>query len=231
MGQEQKDRVRCKVQSGFLLLLLLLCFLSFLNLFVGSVHISAGELTGALLRREGSEASQILWALRMPRLLAAVFLGGGLAVSGFLLQTFFANPIAGPYVLGISSGAKLMVAFVMVFSLSRGTAPGSVTLVSAAFLGAMLSISFILAVAGRVRNMSLLVICGVMIGYLCSAASALPAYLLTGVFHCIVLWAQGHAAWSSGMSVTLRELCASLLWSLPMTWLFLRVFRRVHADD
>lgn len=171
MGQEQKDRVRCKVQSGFLLLLLLLCFLSFLNLFVGSVHISAGELTGALLRREGSEASQVLWALRMPRLLAAVFLGGGLAVSGFLLQTFFANPIAGPYVLGISSGAKLMVAFVMVFSLSRGTAPGSVTLVSAAFLGAMLSISFILAVAGRVRNMSLLVICGVMIGYLCSAAT------------------------------------------------------------
>ena len=68
-------------------------------------------------------------------------------------------------------------------------------------------------------------------GYLCSAASALPAYLLTGVFHCIVLWAQGHAAWSAGMSVTLRELCASLLWSLPMTWLFLRVFRRVHADD
>ena len=68
-------------------------------------------------------------------------------------------------------------------------------------------------------------------GYLCSAAATLPAYLLTGVFHCIVLWAQGHAAWSAGMSVTLRELCASLLWSLPMTWLFLRVFRRVHADD
>ena len=68
-------------------------------------------------------------------------------------------------------------------------------------------------------------------GYLCSAAASLPTYLLTGVFHCIVLWAQGHAAWSAGMSVTLRELCASLLWSLPMTWLFLRVFRRVHADD
>ena len=68
-------------------------------------------------------------------------------------------------------------------------------------------------------------------GYLCSAAAALPAYLLTGIFHCIVLWAQGHPAWGAAMSVTLRELCASLLWSLPMTWLFLRVFRRVHADD
>ena len=68
-------------------------------------------------------------------------------------------------------------------------------------------------------------------GYLCSAAAALPAYLLTGVFHCIVLWATGHAAWSAGMSVALRELCVSLLWSLPMTWLFRKVFFRVHIDD
>lgn len=68
-------------------------------------------------------------------------------------------------------------------------------------------------------------------GYLCSAASALPAYLLTGLFHCVVLWATGHAAWSAGLWVTARELCVSLLWSLPMTWLFRRVHRRVHADD
>ena len=68
-------------------------------------------------------------------------------------------------------------------------------------------------------------------GYLCSAAAALPAYLLTGIFHCIVLWAQGHPAWGAAMSVTLRELCASLLWSLPMTWLFRKVFLRVHIDD
>lgn len=67
--------------------------------------------------------------------------------------------------------------------------------------------------------------------YLCSAAAALPAYLLTGIFHCIVLWAQGHPAWGAAMSVTLRELCVSLLWSLPMTWLFRRVYLRVHVDD
>lgn len=68
-------------------------------------------------------------------------------------------------------------------------------------------------------------------GYLCSAAAALPAYLLTGIFHCIVLWAQGHPAWGAAMSVTLRELCVSLLWSLPMTWLFRRVYLRVHVDN
>lgn len=68
-------------------------------------------------------------------------------------------------------------------------------------------------------------------GYLCSAAASLPAYLLTGVFHCIVLWATGHAAWTAGLSVTLRELCVSLPWCLPMAWLFRKVYRRVHIDD
>lgn len=68
-------------------------------------------------------------------------------------------------------------------------------------------------------------------GYLCSAATALPAYLLTGLFHCFVLWATGHAAWIAGVSVTLRELSVSLLWSLPMTFLFQKVYRRVHMDD
>ncbi len=68
-------------------------------------------------------------------------------------------------------------------------------------------------------------------GYLCSAAAALPAYLLTGSFHCVVLWAGNHAAWRAGMSISLRELCVSLLWCLPMTWLFRKVYRRVHADD
>ena len=58
-----------------------------------------------------------------------------------------------------------------------------------------------------------------------------PAYLLTGVFHYIVLWATGHAAWTAGLSVTLRELCVSLPWSLPMAWLFRKVYRRVHIDD
>ena len=64
-----------------------------------------------------STAFHILWDIRLPRLFAAALLGGALSVSGFLLQTFFANPIAGPFVLGISSGAKLVVAFVMILFL------------------------------------------------------------------------------------------------------------------
>ena len=111
----------------------------------------------------------IVWRLRAPRMLAAAILGGGLSLSGFLLQTFFANPIAGPFVLGISSGAKLAVSLTMIFLLSRGLASTSAALIAAAFVGAMLSMGFILLVSRRVRRMSLLVVCGVMIGYICSA--------------------------------------------------------------
>ena len=102
-------------------------------------------------------------------MLAAAILGGGLSLSGFLLQTFFANPIAGPFVLGISSGAKLAVSLTMIFLLSRGLVSTSAALIGAAFLGAMLSMGFILLISRRVRRMSLLVVCGVMIGYICSA--------------------------------------------------------------
>ena len=90
------------------------------NICAGSVSISLEEITKSLLGQEiGDTAANILWKIRLPRALAAVILGGALALSGYLLQTFFHNPIAGPFVLGISSGAKLTVALVMVFSLGN----------------------------------------------------------------------------------------------------------------
>ena len=159
---------------GFLLLCVLLGALLAVNLVTGSTRIPLRELLPALTRAPGQEtASGILWGIRMPRLLAAAVLGGALAVSGFLLQTFFGNPIAGPYVLGISSGAKLTVALAMILCLSRGIAIHSVTLILAAFVGSMLSMSFILLASRRLRSMALLIVCGVMIGYICSAVTEL----------------------------------------------------------
>lgn len=113
----------------------------------------------------------IVWGLRAPRILAAAILGGGLSLSGFLLQTFFANPIAGPFVLGVSSGAKLAVSLMMIFLLNRGLASSSAALIGAAFAGAMLSMGFILLISRKVRQMSMLVVCGVMISYICSAVT------------------------------------------------------------
>lgn len=157
---------------AFGLLALLLLALLAASLAVGSVPITTEEVRQAL-RGSGSDVASRIVDLRLRRMLAAALLGGALAVSGFLLQTFFANPIAGPFVLGVSSGAKLTVALVMVFLLSRGVTLGSAGLYGAAFVGSMLVMGLILLVSGRVKQMSLLVVCGVMIGYICSAVTDL----------------------------------------------------------
>ncbi len=168
------DGRRRRYSFCFALLALLLLALLALNLGVGSVRVTAAELLEALrLRGDGGTAARIVWSLRLPRLIAAALLGGALAVSGFLLQTFFANPIAGPFVLGISSGAKLTVALTLIAALSRGIVLSSAALIAAAFLGSMLAMGFILPVSARVRRMSLLVVCGVMIGYICNAVTEL----------------------------------------------------------
>ena len=130
--------------------------------------MSFSEVISSLFGGEGT-AGSIVRKIRLPRLMAATILGGALSVSGFLLQSFFANPIAGPFVLGISSGAKLVVALTLVFFLQRGIALGSAGLILASFIGSMISMGFILLISGKVQRMSILIISGVMIGYICSA--------------------------------------------------------------
>ena len=157
---------------AFLLLFLLLLVLIAANLLAGTVQVTPAELLGVLRARgEVESTARVVWTLRLPRLLAAAFLGGALAVSGFLLQTFFFNPIAGPFVLGISSGAKLTVALTLIAALSHGRVLGSAALIGAAFCGSMLSMGLILLFSAKIRRISLLIVCGVMIGYICSAAT------------------------------------------------------------
>lgn len=143
-----------------------------LNLFWGSVALTPRAVAAALLGRgQDALAGSIVWQLRLPRAVMAALLGAALSAAGYLLQTFFANPIAGPFVMGISSGAKLAVALTMVLFLNRGLLTSSLTLILAAFAGALAAMAFVLAVARRVQRMSILVICGVMIGYICSAVT------------------------------------------------------------
>ena len=143
-----------------------------LNICIGSVSVPLGDVLHILFGGSASEQSRdIVLQLRLPRALSALVLGGALALSGYLLQTYFHNPIAGPFILGISSGAKLLVAAAMILGLQAGWHPGTFTMVLAAFLGAMLSMSFVLGVSRKVDRMSVLIICGVLIGYICSAAT------------------------------------------------------------
>lgn len=165
MSHRAKRQTACFLSLALLLVLLLL-----LNINTGSIHMRPGEILHVLTSRETADTQgQIIWEIRLPRLIAAAILGGALSVSGFLLQTFFNNPIAGPFVLGISSGAKLTVALTMIFFLGSGRSVSSGGMVAAAFAGAILSMGFVLLISLRVRNMALLVVCGVMIGYICSA--------------------------------------------------------------
>ena len=141
-----------------------------LNLFWGSVSLTPGAVAAALLGRgEDALAVGIVLQLRLPRAVMVVLLGAALSAAGYLLQTFFANPIAGPFVMGVSSGAKLAVALTMVVFLQQGLLTSSATLIIAAFAGSMAAMAFVLVVARRVPRMSILVICGIMIGYICSA--------------------------------------------------------------
>ena len=141
-----------------------------IGIYSGSVRISAAEVTEIIAGKSNNRAAEnIIMQIRIPRVLSSVILGGALSISGFLLQTFFANPIAGPFVLGISSGAKLAVALTMIFSLQIGSILSSAELIAAAFIGSMLSMAVILMVSGKVQKSSALIVSGVMIGYICSA--------------------------------------------------------------
>lgn len=166
----RKKRIRYFAAYGALTALLLL--LLGLNVCIGSVSVPFSDVLKNFVGQEiGETERNILMQIRLPRALAAAILGGALGLSGYLLQTFFHNPIAGPFVLGISSGAKLVVALVMVFFLGNSVKVSSAALILAAFVGAFLSMGFVLLMSRVVDKMSMLIVSGVMIGYICSAVT------------------------------------------------------------
>lgn len=161
---------RARVTLVFAGMIVAFAVMVVVNINSGNVHISMGEIARAIFLREGSEeVMDIVWTIRMPRIIVSLILGGALAMAGFLLQTFFENPIAGPYVLGISSGARMTVAFVLIIFLQNAKHVSSLTIIAAAFIGSLLATLFILAVSQRIRNMAALLVAGIMVGYICNA--------------------------------------------------------------
>ena len=181
----------------FALVMLALCGLLLaglvLNVNIGSVSISVRDVfamlwdglrysVGNLFTRgaysqllydavHGSTERQILFSIRLPRLLLAAILGGALSVSGYLLQVFFRNPIAGPFELGISSGAKMVVGITLIFLARSLGSIRPLTLIAAAFLGSLMITCVVLLFSQRVNNMSMLLVIGIMVGYICSAVT------------------------------------------------------------
>lgn len=184
---------RSRYVLAFFLMTFALCALLIAGINSGSVRISLGQIGRALFLGVGSETHlSIVWKIRLPRILLSAVLGGALALSGFLLQTFFRNPIAGPFVLGIASGAKMTVAVAMVFLGAVFGRLSAFALIGAAFAGALFATGFVLLVSVRVGRMSVLLVAGIMIGYICSAvADFVVAFASDSQIASLHTWALG----------------------------------------
>ena len=166
---EKTRKIRCF--TTFIILIILIIILLIMNVCIGTVHISF-KAAFATLYDHSDRVGRIVWDIRMPRAIAAMILGGALALAGYLFaDVFFIIQSRDLFVLGISSGAKMVVALVMVFLLGNAIRVSSLAMIAAAFLGAMLSMGFVLIISRKVSSMSMLVVSGVMIGYICSAVT------------------------------------------------------------
>ena len=161
-----------RYNAVFIFLIIAFILITIVNINSGSVQISVKEILRIIFFREGDEtAYSIIWKIRLPRIITSAILGGGLALSGFLIQVFFGNPIASPFTLGISSGSKLIVALTMIVMIQYVDAVSSFVMVVAAFVGALICMGFVLLASRKVKQQSTLLIAGIMIGYICSAVT------------------------------------------------------------
>ena len=205
------------------------------NLFFGSVDIPAEAVIRTLFGQEVEKASWsfIIWEARIPQAITALLCGAALAGSGLMLQTAFNNPLAGPSILGINSGASLGVAMVMLLgggtiATAGVTLSGFFSIVLGAFIGSMVVMGVILFFSTLIKSNIMLLITGIMIGYITSSAISLLNFFATaeGV-HSYMIWGMGNF---SGVSLeqmpyfasfTLAGLILSILLIKPLNALLL----------
>lgn len=186
------------IYGGILAVIILLLMAG--NLFLGAVSIPASAVCDILMGNEVEKASWsfIVWESRFPQCITALLCGAALSVSGLMLQTVFSNPLADPSILGISSGASLGVALVMLAgggTIVTGafTLSGFLSVIVGAFAGASVVMGLILFLSTLIRNSVMLLIAGIMIGYITSSAISLLNFFATaeGV-HSYMIWGLGN---------------------------------------
>ena len=207
---------------------ILVAALFVLNIFCGSVHIDPADVLHALASlaspdpsqggemREAGEAGPLIYIVlgsRLPTAITAMLAGAGLAVSGLMLQTAFHNPLAGPSILGISSGANLGVAIVMLAWGGTITAglyswSGYLAVVGAAFAGSLLIMGLLLLFSSILKNNLMLLITGIMMGYITSSAISLLNFLASvDNIQSFLIWGMGNF---NGVSLQQMPIFASL---------------------
>lgn len=210
-----------------------------LNLLLGSVSIPVDDIIGILLGRDGDNLiwRNIILKSRLPQSLTAMMAGAGLAVSGLLMQTVFRNPLAGPSVLGISSGASLGVACVVLLSgsiggvaLSKLGVIGEVTITLSAIIGSLLIMALIAFVAQKVRGNVTLLIMGVMIGYIANAIiGVLKFFSAEEDIRAYVIWGLGSFSRVSGGQTSVFIILMLVL--LPMSFFLIKTLNLLLLGD
>lgn len=232
--------MRKSVPLNMVLLLATIVVLFFLNLFLGSVHIPMRSIWNILCGLDGGESviwQNIIWKSRIPQSMTALVAGAGLAVSGLQMQTVFRNPLAGPSVLGISSGSSLGVAFVVLLSgsiggiaLSRLGFMGEIALTVAAIIGALSIMALIVYVSQKVHGNVTLLIIGVMIGYVANAViGVLKFFSVEEDIRAYVIWGLGSFARVSGNQITIFVCIMAIL--LPLSFLLIKTLNLLLLGD
>ena len=224
---------------GMWLLVVAVLLFFFLNLLLGSVHIPAESVWNVIwdMGEESEITRNIVLKSRVPQALTSIVAGAGLAVSGLLMQTVFRNPLAGPSVLGISSGASLGVAFVILLSgtlggvaLSRLGFVGEIALTIGATVGALAVMALIVYVSQHVKGNVTLLIIGVMIGYLASAIiGVLKFFSVEEDIRAYVIWGLGSFARVSGGQMLLFAGIMVVL--LPLSFLLVKTLNLLLLGD
>lgn len=213
-GKDQK-----LVFSGLLLLLLSLFIL---DIFLGSVAINPSEVITAIFNNTGSNMETIIMKFRFPKAITALLVGIALSLSGLQMQTVFRNPMAGPYVLGISSGASLGVAFVIMGSAGSVSTlsfsgSGNWILVGAAWIGAGAVMLLIMFISSRVKDIMTILILGIMLSSGISAIVSIMQYFSNDtLLKAYVIWTMGSLGnlTSPQLQVLLLSVSAGVLLSI-----------------
>ena len=232
--------MRKSVTVYMMLLALSILVLFLLNLFLGSVAIPFRSIWNILWGMDGGESviwQNIIWKSRVPQAMTAMVAGAGLAVSGLQMQTVFRNPLAGPSVLGISSGASLGVAFVVLLSgsiggiaLSRLGFMGEIALTMAAIIGALSIMALIVYVSQKVHGNVTLLIIGVMIGYVANAViGVLKFFSVEEDIRAYVIWGLGSFARVSGNQIMVFVCIMAVL--LPLSFLLIKTLNLLLLGD
>lgn len=231
--------MRRSVTLSMLLLVAAILILFFLNLLLGSVEISVKSVWNIITGGSGESEiwRNILLKSRVPQSLTALVAGAGLAVSGLQMQTVFRNPLAGPSVLGISSGASLGVAFVVLLSGSIGGVAlsslgffGELALTVAAIAGALSVMALIVFVSQKVKGNVTLLIIGVMIGYVANAViGVLKFFSVEEDIRAYVIWGLGSFARVSGNQVVVFVCIMAVL--LPLSFLLIKTLNLLLLGD